>query len=120
MTRPGAAVLPRSSLGLPPFLLHWGWPWLDGRAPRGSRTPSATACLLGLFFFHGASSPFLLQLPSQGRQHLCGSPGPLGCGPHSTCQKPLPGPGAGEEQPFEKISLLGTGKPGLSPGPTFS
>lgn len=52
-----------------------GWQGLGG-----SCTPSAPACLLGSFFLHGASSPFLLQLPelpSQGRQKsLCGSPGP--------------------------------------------
>lgn len=98
------------SLGLSPFLLHWGWQWLDGRVLGGSCTPSAPACLLGCFFLHGLSSPFLFQLP---RVPILRQAAPVWVPwaswwwPPQHLPEPLSGSEAGDEQPFEKIPWLG-------------
>lgn len=77
-----------------------GRPVAACQGPWGSHTPSAqpvcsvSSSSVGRLAPSFSSSP---ERPCEGRQHLCGG-GPLG-----TCQEPLPGPGAGDRQPFEKV-----------------
>lgn len=91
------AMLP--ALGLPlSSALGVASGWMPG--PLGLTHPSAQpACWVSSFSVGRLAPSFSSspERPCEGRQHLCGG-GPLG-----TCQEPLPGPGAGDRQPFEKI-----------------
>jgi hypothetical protein len=85
----GAASMPCSSLGLSPFILHWGKQWLEGRAPGGSWHPSSLALPAGSFLLGGIQPSFsATRAPAPKPVAFAWIPWASWLQPHSASQEP--------------------------------